>query len=58
MNETVISWNLPNIITFLLMIAIIWMVFGAIGHIFVRNSSSSSGASQPLSGTTMDQIGG
>lgn len=55
MNETVISWNLVNIITFLLMIAIIWMIFGAIGHIFVRNApTTSTGA---LSGTTMDQIG-
>lgn len=45
MDETVISWNLPNIISVVLMVMIIWIVFGFIGHFVFR-----SGASQPASG--------
>jgi len=41
MDENVISWNLPNVVSILLMFMIIWIIFGSIGHFFFRNSSSS-----------------
>lgn len=44
MDETVISWNLPNVITFLMMLAIIWIIFGFVGH-FVFRAGSKKAAS-------------
>lgn len=39
MDETVISWNVANVISILLMLLIIWIVFGAIGHFVFRTGS-------------------
>ena len=35
-SEGLITWNLPNVITFILMLAIIWIVGGTLGHVFIR----------------------
>lgn len=51
MEESVISWNLPNIISIILMVMIIWIVFGMVGHFVFRQggkSAPSGGASQPF----------
>lgn len=54
MEESVISWNLPNIISILLMVMIIWIVFGMVGHFVFRQGGSpapASGGSQPFQGS-------
>lgn len=42
MDETVISWNLPNVISIIFMLMIIWIVFGMVGHFVFRQGSSSN----------------
>lgn len=44
MKENIISWNLPNLVSIIFMIAILWVVIGAVGHIFVRSKSAKSSA--------------
>jgi hypothetical protein len=39
MNENVISWNLPNFITIMLMVALLWAGVGFLSHFF-RGASS------------------
>lgn len=34
--ENLISWSIPNFVTIVLMIAIIWVVIGSLGHLLVR----------------------
>lgn len=54
MDETVISWNLPNIISVILMVLIIWIVFGFVGHFVFRNGGkqpATAGGSQPFQGS-------
>lgn len=34
--ENLISWNIPNFITFVFMIAILWVVIGTAGHLLIR----------------------
>jgi hypothetical protein len=41
MDETVISWNLPNIISVILMLMIIWMAFGFVGHFVFRKGGTA-----------------
>ena len=36
MEESLISWNLPNFISFVFFIVVIWIVIGSLGHMFVR----------------------
>ena len=43
--ESLISWNLPNFVTIVLMLAIIWVVVGAAGHLFVRGPAQRKAAS-------------
>lgn len=35
-SESLISWNIPNFVSFVLMISIIWVVIGTAGHVLVR----------------------
>lgn len=39
-SENLITWSLPNFVTFLTMIVIIWVVVGSVGHIFVRQPAA------------------
>jgi hypothetical protein len=55
MDETVISWNLPNVISVILMVLIIWIAFGFVGHFVFRKGGSAT--SQPFGGTTTQNIG-
>lgn len=60
MEESVISWNLPNIVTVILMVMIIWILFGAVGHFVFRQGGKSapSGGSQPFQSTpTIGELG-
>jgi len=53
MDETVISWNLPNIISVILMVMIIWIAFGMVGHFVFRQGAAKAtpqGGSQPFQG--------
>lgn len=61
--ESLISWNLPNFITIVFMLAIIWVVIGAAGHIFVRRPAQraatvASTQSVPNSDNTNTAFGG
>jgi hypothetical protein len=51
--EGLISWNLPNVFTFILMLAIIWVAAGAVGHVFVRQPGKRNIVSTATS-TVMD----
>jgi hypothetical protein len=59
MNETVISWNLPNVVSVILMVLIIWIVFGFIGHFVFRQGGGSSTGSQTINAATpsLDMVG-
>jgi hypothetical protein len=37
--ESLISWNIPNFVSFVLMIALIWVIIGTLGHVFIRQPS-------------------
>lgn len=39
-SENLISWNIPNFVSIVLMIAIIWVVIGTAGHLLVRGPAS------------------
>ena len=56
MDENLISWNLPNVITLLFMILILWMIGGAIGHFFVRAPAQKQAPGQPFSGTATNAV--
>ncbi len=52
-SESLISWNLPNFITIVLMLAIVWVVIGAAGHLLVRGPYlRTQRGGQPASNTT------
>lgn len=36
MDENLISWNPRNFITVVLMLGIIWVILGTVGHVFFR----------------------
>lgn len=58
MNEGLISWNVPNIISVILMILIIWIVFGGVGHfVFRTGAKSSPSTGTPFGGTELQNIG-
>lgn len=44
MEESLISWNLPNFVSFIFFIAILWVAIGALGHIFVRRPAMKAAA--------------
>lgn len=39
-NESLISWNIPNFISIVLMMAIVWVIIGTAGHLLVRRPAS------------------
>lgn len=43
-SESLISWNIPNFVTFVLMIAIVWVVMGTAGHLLIRQPASRRAA--------------
>lgn len=43
--ENLISWNIPNFVSFVFMIAIIWVVIGTAGHLLVRRGGASGAPS-------------
>jgi hypothetical protein len=52
-NENVLSWNVPNVITIWLMVALLWVVMGVGSH-FVRKKTARAGVA---SGVTTDNSG-
>jgi hypothetical protein len=43
-NENVLSWNVPNVVTIWLMVALLWVVMGMGSHFLRKGMSSKSGA--------------
>jgi hypothetical protein len=41
-NENVISWNLPNFVTFVLMVALLWAGAGVVSHAIRGKSKGNS----------------
>jgi len=40
--ENLISWNIPNFVSFVFMIAVIWIVIGTAGHLLVRQPARAT----------------
>ena len=49
-NENVISWNVPNVISIWLMVALLWTVLGIGSHLLFRKKSSGGGVKTDNSG--------
>lgn len=43
MGENIISWNIPNFVTIVTMVAVIWVVLGFASHLFRRNGGGIGG---------------
>lgn len=41
--ENLISWSIPNFVSFVFMIAIIWVIIGTLGHVFIRRPAMARG---------------
>lgn len=52
-NGNIITWNFPNFISFVLMIAILWVVLGAAGHVLWRKNKGQSSGALPATKTVM-----
>lgn len=59
--ENLISWNIPNFITIVLMIGIVWVVIGGAAHLLFgkkmnKNApKTQAGVPQPMVGTPMSE---
>jgi hypothetical protein len=52
-NESLISWNIPNFVSFVFMMAIVWVIIGTAGHLLVRQPASRArGQPSGLSNTS------
>ena len=49
-DENVISWNLPNVITFVLMVALLWTGVGIVSHLVRGKTSPSKGVMADAAG--------
>lgn len=49
-DENVISWNLPNVITFVLMVALLWTGVGIVSHLVRGKTSASKGVMADAAG--------
>jgi hypothetical protein len=56
MEENVISWNLPNVISVIMMLLIIWIVFGAVGHFVFRQGAKTATVTSVLGATPPAQV--
>lgn len=45
--ESVISWNLPNVVTVIMMLLIIWVVLGGLGHFLFRGRNMAQATVAP-----------
>lgn len=56
MEENVISWNLPNVISVIAMLLIIWIVFGAVGHFVFRTGAKTATTTSVLGAQPQSQV--
>lgn len=42
-SENVISWNVPNVVTIWLMLALLWVALGVVSHFVWRKPRSGNG---------------
>lgn len=40
-NENIISWNLPNFVTVVLMIGLVWSAGGIVSHLLMKGGKSA-----------------
>lgn len=52
-SENIIGWNFPNVVTFLLMLAVLWAGLGVISHMFRGKQGMNIGASADNSGNVV-----
>ena len=41
--SAIVGWNIPNFVSFLLMLAIVWCAVGILSHTLVRKGGKSGG---------------
>jgi hypothetical protein len=51
-DENLLSWNIPNFVTIVLMIALLWCALGFLGHIFIRRPKATSSAATASASVT------